>query len=154
LRAGNLRAGPRGIRIVRSGISVYEVEVDLGKYASASTADLDGFPRKLVRLLPELARHECFASEVGGFLDEMKKGTDLAHVMEHLILELLKVSSSPPKRFTGWTRKKSKNHVIHFQAPSAQAARKATAGAIQIIEGLIAGSKVDARAIVKDIRES
>ena len=149
-----MRARPRGIRIIRSGISVYEIEVDLGRYASASTADLDGFPRKLVRLLPELARHECFASEVGGFLDEMKKGTDLAHVMEHLILELLKVSSCPRKRFTGWTRKKSKNHVIHFQAPSAQAARKAAAGAIEIIEGIIAGSKVDPRLIVRDIRES
>jgi cyanophycin synthetase len=150
----HVKGSTKGIRVIRSGISVYEVEVDLGKYAAASTSSLNGFPRKLVRLFPELRTHECFASEVGGFLREMEKGTDLAHVMEHLILELLKVASCPPRRFTGWTRKKTKNHVIHFQAPSAQAAKKAAAGAIQIIEGIIAGSRVDARAIVRDIRDS
>jgi len=143
----------RGMRIVRSGISVYEIEVDLGKYSSVTTASLNGFTRKLVRLFPELRAHECYASEVGGFLKEMEKGTDLAHVMEHLILEMLKMASRSHRRFTGWTRRKSKNHVIHFQAPGAQAARRAAAGAIEIIEGVIAGERVDARLIIGEIRD-
>ena len=143
-----------GIKIVKSGISVYEVEVDLGRYSSVSTAQIAGFKTRLLRTLPSLRQHECYAGEIGGFAEELSRGTDLAHVMEHVTLELLKLAAGSGKRFTGWTRKKSRNHVIHFQAPSAQAARKATAGAIQIIEGLIAGSRVDARAIVKDIREA
>ena len=149
-----MKGQTRGIRIVRSGISVYEVEVNLGKYSTATTASLNGFTRKLVRLLPELRAHECYASEVGGFLKEMEKGTDLAHVMEHLILELLKTASSSHRRFTGWTRRKTKNHVIHFQAPNGQAAKRAAAGAIEIIEGLITGERVDARVIIGEIRDS
>jgi cyanophycin synthetase len=139
---------------VRSGISVYEVEVDLGKYASVTTASLNGFARRLVRLFPELRAHECYASEAGGFLKEMEQGTDLAHVMEHLILEMLKMASSSHRRFTGWTRRKSKNHVIHFQAPNAQAAKRAAVGAMEIIETLIAGGRVDARVIIGEIRNS
>ncbi|HVP57571.1 MAG TPA: hypothetical protein VMU02_05700 [bacterium] len=142
----------QGMRILRSGISVYEVEVSLGRYSSATTATLNGFVRKLVRLLPQLRSHECYASEVGGFLKEMEKGTDLAHVMEHLTLELLKMASCSHKRYTGWTRRKSKNHVIHFQAPNAQAARRAAVGAMEIIEGIAGGDRVDPQRIVREIR--
>jgi len=143
-----------GIRIIRSGISVYEVEVDLGRYSSVSTAELRGFKMKLLRLFPSLKKHECYASEVGGFVKELETGTDLAHVMEHVILELLKMASSSRRRFTGWTRKKSKNHVIHFQAPDAHAARRATLGAVEVIEAVIAGRVIDPRALVKGIRKS
>jgi cyanophycin synthetase len=143
-----------GIKIVRSGISVYEVEVDLGKYASVTTAQLVGFKTRLLRTLPSLRQHECYAGEVGGFAEELTRGTDLAHVMEHVTLELLKLASGSGRRFTGWTRKKSKNHVIHFQAPDARAAREATAGAVQVIQAVLDRRPIDARALVKAVRRS
>jgi len=146
--------GPDGIRIVRSGISVYEVEVDLGRYSPATTANIRGFKARLLKLLPSLRKHECYAGEVGGFVQELDRGTDLAHVMEHVILEILKLAEGSRRRFTGWTRKKSKNHVIHFQAPGAQAAKEATRGAIEVIEGVISGTRVDTAAIVKAVRRS
>jgi cyanophycin synthetase len=141
------------IRIVRSGISVYEVEVDLGRYSFMTTAEIGGFKTRLLRLLPSLRKHECYAGEAGGFVREMERGTDLAHVMEHVILELLKLAAGSRRCFTGWTRKKSKNHVIHFQAPDARAAREATLGALGLIEGVIEGSPVDAEALVRGIRK-
>lgn len=146
--------GAGGIRIVRSGISVYEVEVDLGKYSPVTTADIKGFKTRLLRLLPTLRKHECYAGEVGGFVQELDRGTDLAHVMEHVILEILKLAEGSRRKFTGWTRKKSKNHVIHFQAPGAKAAKEATRGALEVIEGVISGRRIDAAAIVKTVRRS
>ncbi|MFZ1947021.1 MAG: hypothetical protein WAW06_05695 [bacterium] len=141
-----------GIKIVRSGISVYEVEVDLGRYSSVTTAQIAGFKTRLLRTLPSLRQHECYAGEVGGFAEELTRGTDLAHVMEHVTLELLKLAAGSGKRFTGWTRKKTKNHVIHFQAPDARAAREATAGAVEVIEAVLNRRPVDARALVRAIR--
>jgi len=151
---GGSCAGSGGIRIVRSGISVYEVEVDLGRYSLVTTADIRGFKTRLLRLLPSLRKHECYAGEVGGFVSELERGTDLAHVMEHVILEILKLADRSRRRFTGWTRKKSKNHVIHFQAPGARAAKEATRGAVEVIEGVISGARVDPAAIVKAVRRS
>jgi cyanophycin synthetase len=142
------------IRVVRSGISVYEVEVDLGRYSLVDTSEIAGFTRKLLRRLPTLRQHECYAGEVGGFVKELERGTDLAHVMEHVILELLKLASRSRRCFSGWTRKKVKNHVIHFQAPDARSAREATLGAIGLIEGVIAGRPVDAREVVASIRRN
>jgi cyanophycin synthetase len=142
----------RKIRILRTGISVYEVEVSLGAYSRAKTNRLDGFSARLVRAFPTLREHECFHGEAGGFVRELKAGTDLAHVMEHLILELLKMSSKSHRRFSGWTRKKGNNYVIHFQAPDAATGRGAADGALKIIEALLNGKRVNKRAVIKAIR--
>jgi cyanophycin synthetase len=144
----------KNLRIVRSGISVYEVEVDLGRYAGINTNRIRGFTNKLLRMFPALRQHECYAGEAGGFVDELRTGTDLAHVMEHLILELLKAASGSGRRFTGWTRKKGKRHVIHFQAPDGQMGQCAAAGAVKIIEGILNRKRVSKKAVIRTIRES
>ncbi|MFH1313167.1 MAG: hypothetical protein ABIJ00_08040 [Candidatus Eisenbacteria bacterium] len=145
-------ASMKGIRIVSSGISVYEVEVDLGGYSSLRTDRLDGFIPKLLRMFPAMRKHECYAGEAGGFIRELNLGTDLAHVMEHLTLEMLKVASKQQKRFSGWTRKKGKNYVIHFQAPDGATGRCAARSAIEVIEGILEGRNLSKRALIRDIR--
>lgn len=144
----------KSMKIVRSGVSVYEVEVDLGCYASLTTDRIDGFDTKLLRMFPALRKHECYAGEAGGFVEEMKVGTDLAHVMEHLMLEMLKTASSSKTRFTGWTRKKGSRYVIHFQTPDASMGRCAATGAIKVIESIIEGRSLSKRALIRAIRDS
>jgi cyanophycin synthetase len=143
-----------GIRIVRSSISVFEVEVDLGRFATIRTNQLNGFPGKLLRMFPALKTHECYAGEAGGFAEELRKGTDLAHVIEHLTLELLKSAARPTRRFSGWTRRRGRRHIIHFQTPDSSMGRCAVAGARRIIEGIIAGQKIDKKSIIQSIRDS
>ena len=118
-----------GIRLVRDGVSVYEVEVDLGRYAGISTSQLDGFAARLVRVFPGLRKHECYAGEAGGFVKEMKSGTDLAHVMEHLILEMLKVACAPLGRF-------------------------AATNALELIDTVLHGKSVDKQGMLRCIRGS
>lgn len=150
----NKKRSNNGITIVGSGISVYEVEVDLGKYAGLMTNDIDGFSRRLIKVFPTLRRHECYAGETGGFEMELENGTDLAHVMEHLIIEMLKTASRPRRRFSGWTRRKGRRHVIHFQAPDGSMGRCAAVGAVKVIESIIAGERVRKRDIIKSIRDA
>jgi cyanophycin synthetase len=115
---------------------------------------MDGFVNRLIRLFPNLRKHECYAGETGGFLLELRKGTELAHVMEHLILEMLKCACGSRSKFTGWTRKKGKRYVIHFQAPDASMARCAAANAIKVIDSIIEGERLNSKAIIRDIRNS
>jgi cyanophycin synthetase len=143
-----------GIRLVRYGVSVYEVEVDLGRYAGITTSHLDGFAGRLVRMFPGLRKHECYAGEAGGFIQEMKRGTDLAHVMEHLILEMLKIACAQRRRFTGWTRKKGKNYVIHFQAPDGSMGRCAASNALEVIDKTIQGKRVNRQNLIRCIQGS
>jgi cyanophycin synthetase len=151
-----MKDGPSdsGMRLVADGVSVYEVEVDLGRYAGLASDRIKDFAGRLVRLFPGLRKHECYAGETGGFLQELNKGTDLAHVMEHLILEMLKTACGRKSRFTGWTRKKRKSYVIHFQAPDGSMARCAALSAMQVIEDIIQGKKVHKKSIIQCIRDS
>lgn len=149
------RNGKDGIRIVRSGVSVYEVEVDLGRYSSLMTTDIKGFSRKLLRLLPSLKNHECFAGESGGFVEEMKEGTDLAHVMEHVTLELLRLANGSRRQYSGWTRKarRKRIHVIHFQAPGGAVAKRASQCAARTIQDIIEGRPVNKKEILREIKD-
>ncbi len=135
-------------------MSVYEVEVDLGKYASLKTNEINGFSRKLLRLLPTLRRHECFAGERGGFVEEMEHGTDLAHVMEHVVLEMLRLADGSRRRYSGWTRKTRKRriHVIHFQAPNGAMAKRVSQCAARTIEDLVEGRPVKRSAVLGELR--
>jgi cyanophycin synthetase len=149
------RAGNNGIKIMRSGVSVYEVEVDLGKYSSVKTSDIKGFSKKLLNLLPTLRSHECFAGECGGFVEEMDQGTDLAHVMEHVILEMLRLANGSRRRYSGWTRKarRKRIHVIHFQAPNGAMAKRASQCAARAIQDIIEGKPVTKSAILKELKD-
>jgi cyanophycin synthetase len=148
------KPGGDSIRLVNWGVSVYEVEVDLGPYTGVSTRQLDGFAGKLVRMFPGLKKHECYAGETGGFVQELRKGTDLAHVMEHLILEMLKTACGRRRRFTGWTRKKGKTYVIHFQAPDGSMGRCAAWNALEVIECIIHGKRVKKQDVIRCIKRS
>lgn len=148
-------AGTNGIRITRSGVSVYEVQVDLGKYASIETNDIRGFSKKLLKLLPTLKSHECFAGECGGFVEEMNHGTDFAHVMEHVTLEMLRLADGSRRKYSGWTRKSGRKriHVIHFQAPNGAMAKRASQCAARAIQDIIEGRPVKRSAILKELRD-
>jgi len=143
-----------GIRIVRSAVSVFEVEIDLGRFQSAKTNRLNGFPAKLLRMFPALKKHECYAGEAGGFALELKQGTDLAHVMEHLTLELLKTAARPRREFSGWTRRRGRRHIIHFQTPDGSMGHCAVVNARKIVEGIIDGKRMNKKAIIQSIRDS
>jgi cyanophycin synthetase len=149
------RKSRNGIKVLRSGVSVYEVEVDLGRYASTKTTDIRGFTKRLLGLLPTLAHHECLAGECGGFVEEMERGTDLAHVMEHVTLELLRLANGSRRRYSGWTRKTNKRrvYVIHFQAPNGAMAKRASQCAAGVIEDIAEGKPVKRSAVLKQLRD-
>lgn len=62
--------------------------VDIGKYKSIPTKDILGFNDKLLSSFPGLRTSPCGLGYEGGFLEKLASGTYLAHVLEHVILEM------------------------------------------------------------------
>ncbi|MFN8006301.1 MAG: hypothetical protein U0V70_04605 [Terriglobia bacterium] len=144
------------LQIVTSRISIYEVEVDVGSLAARTTRDLSNFTEKLVELIPSLTSHRCVAGEDGGFVKELRKGTDFAHVLEHVLLELQHLADPERRVYRGWTRRRSENgpessiYVIHYEARDFLTGRLAAAMGVQLIKNLVAGQPVD---IIRMIRQ-
>jgi cyanophycin synthetase len=67
---------------------VLEAWVELHDLKDRHTLELPGFNQRLTRWLPSLVEHRCNIGERGGFCDRLYRGTSLAHVIEHVTLEL------------------------------------------------------------------
>ncbi len=63
-------------------------KVDLGKFTDVSSCQIDGFNERLLEFLPNLNDHQCALGEKGGFVKRLYEGTYLAHIFEHIVLEL------------------------------------------------------------------
>ena len=62
--------------------------LDLEALADLSSAQLPGFVDRLLALMPTLVEHRCSLRRRGGFVERLREGTYLAHVTEHVLIEL------------------------------------------------------------------
>ncbi len=65
-----------------------EAWVDLGPLRDSPSSVLPGFNDRLMGWLPGLIEHRCSEGYRGGFLQRLRWGTYLAHILEHVTLEL------------------------------------------------------------------
>ncbi len=107
--------------------AVLEVWLDLGSLEDFPSNLLPGFNDRLVALLPALLEHHCGVGERGGFIQRLREGTWLGHVLEHVVIELLNLADMPTG--FGQTRGTSQRGVYRmvFRARDEQVARSALA---------------------------
>ena len=67
---------------------VIEAWVDIGALEDHPSNTIAGFYERLTGLLPGLAVHRCGVGEPGGFLERLREGTWVGHILEHVVLEL------------------------------------------------------------------
>ena len=65
-----------------------EILLDIGKYEELPSNKLPGFTERLVEAIPTLWEHRCSEGHPGGFLERLRTGTYMGHIIEHIILEL------------------------------------------------------------------
>jgi len=73
---------------------VVEALIDLGPLAERASNEMPGFNERLMRWLPSLYEHRCSVGEPGGFFQRLERGTYLAHILEHVALELQTLAGS------------------------------------------------------------
>jgi hypothetical protein len=79
---------------VFEGPSVYShkpavrLSVKMEEYIDTPSTELEGFYTYLTSHFPGLKSHFCSKGYPGGFLERLREGTYLAHIIEHLCLEM------------------------------------------------------------------
>src|SRR6476619_1011856 len=148
-RVSRIRAlrGPNYWRLA----PVIACDVQLGTLEHVSSADIPGFYERLTQAIPTLAEHHCTRQEPGGFLDRLREGTHLPHILEHVALELQSlagtdvgfgrvVPSGDPD--TWWVI------VAHEEEEDGLQAMR---DAVKIIHACIADQEVEAPTIVDEL---
>jgi len=67
---------------------VLEVWLDLESLKDSASNEIPGFNDRLRTWMPSLIEHRCSVGERGGFYQRLERGTYMAHIFEHIVLEL------------------------------------------------------------------
>ncbi|TWI68940.1 cyanophycin synthetase [Pseudoduganella lurida] len=62
--------------------------LDLGELHGVASTDVPGFTDALLALMPSLMAHRCSPGHAGGFVERLRDGTYMGHIIEHVTLEL------------------------------------------------------------------
>jgi len=130
---------------------VIACDVQLGSLEQVSSADIAGFYERLTDAIPTLAEHHCTRQEPGGFLERLREGTRLPHILEHVALELQSlagcdvsfgrvVPSGDPD--TWWVIVAYEEEEVGLQAMR---------DAVRIIRACITEQEIDTGAIVEQL---
>src|SRR5436190_9778059 len=89
----------RKVQILRgpniwANFPVLEAWVDLGAQSERASDEMSGFNERLMAWLPSMIEHRCSIGERGGFFERLRRGTYLAHILEHVVLELETLAGS------------------------------------------------------------
>jgi len=74
---------------------VIEAWVDLGEWKDRPSTSIPGFNERLMLWLPSMIEHRCSIGERGGFFERLRTGTYMAHILEHVALELQSLAGVP-----------------------------------------------------------
>lgn len=91
--------------------------VDIGDLEDRPTNKIPGFYEHLTEHIPSLYDHGCSLGRPGGFLQRLREGTWMGHVLEHVALELQNLAAAEVSR--GKTRGTGErgvyNVVYHYE---------------------------------------
>jgi len=132
---------------------VLETWLDLGELEDFPSHLLPGFNERLTAALPALIEHHCGVGERGGFIERLRDGTWMGHVLEHIVIELLNLAGMPTG--FGQTRSTSQRGVYRmvFRARDEQVARAALAEGHALIMATINDEPFDVAAAVARVRD-
>lgn len=117
--------------------------LDIGELEDRPSNKISGFYEHLTELIPSLYDHGCSLGRPGGFLQRLREGTWMGHVLEHVALELQNLAGAEVSR--GKTRQTGERGVYNviFQYEQEDVGLAAGALALRLLNHLVYGSEPD-----------
>ncbi len=134
LKTQTLR-GPNYWSVRRKKLVV--MRLDLEDLAEKPSNEIPGFYEGLVNVLPSLIEHYCSPGRRGGFLERVRQGTYMGHIIEHIALELQELAGMPVG--FGRTRETGTPGVYNvvFEYVDEQAGRYAGRAAVRLCQSIV-----------------
>jgi cyanophycin synthetase len=120
---------------------VIKTILDIGVYEEIASNAIAGFVERLLLLLPGLAQHSCSRGYPGGFGERLQEGTYLAHIFEHVALELQAMAGEEYASGFGKTRGVGRRGIynIVFGCKCRPVGLAAAEGAYRLLTAVLAG---------------
>lgn len=122
-------------------LPVIHLVVDIGELEDRPSNKIPGFYEQLTELIPSLYDHNCSVGRPGGFLQRLREGTWMGHVLEHIALELQNLSGAEVVR--GKTRGTGERGVYNvvYQYEQEDVGRAAGELGLRLLNHLVHGAE-------------
>ena len=129
-----------------------EAWVDLGPLKDSPSDELPGFNERLKGWLPSMIEHRCSEGSRGGFFERLRRGTYMAHIWEHVVLELETLAGSD----CGFGRTRESNeegvYKVAIEYDDEALCRAAMKAGIELCLAAVHDRPFDVAATVKELR--
>lgn len=150
LKTRTLR-GPNYWSIRRQKLVV--MRLDLEDLADQPSDQIPGFYEALVEILPSLEAHFCSPGYRGGFLERVRQGTMMGHIIEHVALELQELTGM----LVGFGRTRETStpgiYQVVFEYLDEQAGRYAARAAVRLCQSIVETGCYPRRELEKDLED-
>ncbi|MEI6054726.1 MAG: cyanophycin synthetase [Lentisphaerota bacterium] len=127
--------------------------LDIGEFETKPSNLIPGFADRLVAFLPGLYEHRCSVGKKGGFIKRLKEGTYMAHIAEHVSIELQNMAGIDIKFGKARETKQLGVYVVVFHYTVESVGMEAAKCALDLIEAAIDGTDFDVEEAIQDLKE-
>ncbi|OWR32800.1 cyanophycin synthetase [Saccharibacillus sp. O23] len=130
------------------------VELDIGELEYKPSHLIPGFVDKLLEVLPTLRTHTCSRGYEGGFVERLREGTWMGHILEHMAIEIQDLAGIAVRRGKTITGSMPGIYYVTFGFAEKESGRYAFESALEIAEAILAGrTDISAAPYVKTTSE-
>jgi len=129
------------------------MQLALEELTEKMSNEIPGFYEGVVQVLPSLIEHHCSRKHRGGFLERIKEGTLMGHIVEHIALELQELAGMPVG--FGRTRETSVPGVFNvaYEYIEEQAGRYAGRAAVRLCQSIVTTGTYSAGELEQDLTD-
>lgn len=133
---------------------VIKMKLALGAMGGRLTDKISGFSDSLISCLPSILDHHCSRGRAGGFVERLREGTMLGHVVEHIALELQHLAGMDVIYGKTIRAEEPDTYYVIFEYVSKEGAISAAKLAVQTVTELLAGVQPDVPEFVRQVKET
>ena len=119
------------------------IDLDLEEMEDRPSDTLPGFTEALLRVMPTLASHTCSKGYPGGFVERLKVGTWMGHILEHMALELQNMAGIEVNRGKTVMLNETGHYQVTYEFKEPESAYQAFLSALSIVESLLENGETE-----------
>lgn len=133
-------------------VPVIHLSVALPDLADRPTNSIPGFVDRILEVIPTLEEHTARTGRHGAFIDEMRQGTSIADVLEHVALEIQQLAGMNVSRGVTHATAKPGVYDVAYAYRQEDVGRAAGEMAVRFLNDLVYGSE-DGFNFIRELEE-
>ncbi|WP_261134183.1 cyanophycin synthetase [Bacillus sp. Marseille-Q3570] len=129
------------------------LELDIEELEDMPSNKIPGFTDTLLEVMPTLNTHTCSRGYEGGFVERLREGTWMGHILEHMAIELQSLAGSGVKRGKTITSEREGIYYVTYRYEEKESGYYAFEAAMEIVNHILEGQPVSIDPYVKKVEQ-